>query len=172
MADTAVTIVDEIIADLSARSGLGSEWDQTDKDIRDEIRTEWLDIVSSAVKVRDFEVAKAERSNVLFSNRHLSRPGTLVQASAAAARTELLSLATTTWQTVVAANGGIPVDESTDSVAREIVRHCRLLISEVDQPTRPARRRSTGAQTVPAAYDDAAGEGAEDDHAEHLEYDE
>lgn len=145
MADTAVTIVDEIIADLSARPGLGSEWDQINKYIRDEIRTEWLDIVSSAVKVRDFKVAKAERGRV----------------------DRLFSLAATTWQTIVAANGGIPVDESTDSVAREIVRHCRLLISEVDQPTQPAKRRR-----VPVVADDLEIDQPDEhaEHTEHLEY--
>jgi len=42
---TAEWIVDALIADLSDRGGIGSEWWQIDSDIRDEIRETWISIV-------------------------------------------------------------------------------------------------------------------------------
>ncbi len=39
-------IVDGIIRDLSDRRGLRHEWEQIDDDIKNEIRDEWLSIVS------------------------------------------------------------------------------------------------------------------------------
>jgi len=37
--------VDEIIADLSDRGGIGDEWDGIDPVIQDEIREEWIQIL-------------------------------------------------------------------------------------------------------------------------------
>lgn len=40
------SIIDLIIDDIQGRSGLGSEWDAIDDDIRDEIRAEWFNIIN------------------------------------------------------------------------------------------------------------------------------
>lgn len=37
--------VENIILDLSDRSGMGNDWDATDKDIKDEIKKTWADII-------------------------------------------------------------------------------------------------------------------------------
>ncbi len=42
--------VDKIIKDLCDRSGLGSEWETTDVEIRNEIRKEWIAIIELEFK--------------------------------------------------------------------------------------------------------------------------
>lgn len=43
-------VVDTLIADLSDRRGLKSEWNRIDEDVREEIRASWLLLVRGAVK--------------------------------------------------------------------------------------------------------------------------
>jgi len=48
-AEIAKNCVDEIIADLSNRSGLRQAWDNMDMDIQEEIKKEWTDIISDII---------------------------------------------------------------------------------------------------------------------------
>lgn len=50
IAAAADAAVDQIIADLSDRRGLSGEWDAIDDDLKDEIRLEWVVIVSHEIK--------------------------------------------------------------------------------------------------------------------------
>jgi hypothetical protein len=43
--DKAEKIVNEILADLTDRSGLQNEWEQIDDGIQEEIKSEWIKIV-------------------------------------------------------------------------------------------------------------------------------
>lgn len=43
-----MTAVDDIIADLKSRGGLGDAWDAIDPDIRDDIRNQWQQIIESS----------------------------------------------------------------------------------------------------------------------------
>jgi len=43
--NTAFNVVDEIIADLSDRGGLGDAWGECDFEIREEIRERWAALV-------------------------------------------------------------------------------------------------------------------------------
>lgn len=43
--DKAKSVVDQIIADLSDRQGLGDVWDDIDEDVQAEIREKWMSIV-------------------------------------------------------------------------------------------------------------------------------
>jgi hypothetical protein len=42
--------VEDIVKDLSDRKGLDNEWDQIDDDIKDEIKTHWIDIILTRTK--------------------------------------------------------------------------------------------------------------------------
>ena len=46
-------IVDEIVDDLSDRSGLGNKWDQIDEDVKNEIIDTWADIVFRRILLKD-----------------------------------------------------------------------------------------------------------------------
>jgi hypothetical protein len=46
--EQAEKIVDEIINDLSGRSGIGDEWYGIDEDIQGEIKAEWVAIILSS----------------------------------------------------------------------------------------------------------------------------
>lgn len=45
VSDIARTIVDDIVSDIEARSGLGDEWDGVDGSVQMEILDEWAEIV-------------------------------------------------------------------------------------------------------------------------------
>lgn len=48
--EIAQKIVEQIINDLTDRSGLGSEWWQIDDEIQDEIKQTWIDIIVSELQ--------------------------------------------------------------------------------------------------------------------------
>ena len=52
MSDTAKRIVDAILADFTDRRGLRQAWDSIDKDIQDEIRSEWESLTDTCLKVQ------------------------------------------------------------------------------------------------------------------------
>lgn len=43
-------IVDEIVDDISDRSGIGDEWGMIDNDIQDEIKETWKNIIRNKLK--------------------------------------------------------------------------------------------------------------------------
>lgn len=53
MRTAAERAVDAIIDDLSDRRGLRQEWEQIDRDIRKEIRAEWIKLVEKWVPRAD-----------------------------------------------------------------------------------------------------------------------
>ena len=46
----AIEIIDDIIGDISMRSGLGDVWDQIDEGTKQEIKKEWKKIILSELK--------------------------------------------------------------------------------------------------------------------------
>lgn len=48
--------VSSIIEDLCDRQGLGGAWDEIDPDIKDEIRSEWVKIITNHVYDMEFPV--------------------------------------------------------------------------------------------------------------------
>jgi hypothetical protein len=43
--------VDNIIQDISNRSGLGNEWEEIDEDIQNEIRNTWITIIKDTLDI-------------------------------------------------------------------------------------------------------------------------
>lgn len=69
--------IDAIIADLRGRSGLDNAWDSIDKDIRAEIRSKWLDLVTFeddplAAEATSFRVGLAAAAMIDAFNWYMS----------------------------------------------------------------------------------------------------